>query len=452
MWAADPTEMQKVMKAIGIELSQLRESKSHAGYSESDTLHGSTLGQYRNQQFSIATRSRGSSLMDEDLETAIAKVVCTFINPAITPETIRAAFLNAGTGNVMGLVSTLKEIYDGTDDTCHNQLDGILYRTGRFMELALFNNDHFGFTAQEVYKFGMRVALNAAVAHPAESDLSSPGGDLKRALGMCAFACHFLTDLFASGHLRTPRKKMASELGDVAGGLFSKCMHDEDNFNGIAVQSKDGKSFTVFGDSFLFEPSGASYRKFAHEAVKTSVLQVLHAYMEYGSPDADISALPNYLDSSFDDFPALDIIPDLTKAQNRQLRITKVPSAPMFTVENGILKMRVWKDESTVPMPGPAETNIQDQVKYIEVSKSNNCGLDSSKMPAMFKEMLPDSINEEGCTFLGALCVLAKLGTTRQDGAVPYYSASGASSSYRFSKDDEKKFSSFLRRNGNIHE
>jgi len=273
------------------------------------------------------------------------------------------------------------------------------------MELALFNNDHFGFTAQEVYKFGMRAALNAAVAHPPTEEgamTHDNGGDIKRALAMCAFACHFLTDLYASGHLRTPRKKMAGEFGPIAGGLFSKCMHDEDNFNGLSVQSKEGRKYTVFGDSFLFEPSGAGFRTIAHEA-----------------------------------------IPDLAKAQNRDLALTKSASAPMFTVENGVLKMRVWEDESLITAPGPAETNHQDQVKYVPVSRQNNCGLDSSKMAPAFKALLPESIEQEGCTLLGALCVLGGIGTTRQDGATPYYPASAPSSSSRFS--EEKK--SFLRHN-----
>jgi hypothetical protein len=314
------------------------------------------------------------------------------------------------------------------------------------MELALFNNDHFGFTAQEVYKFGMRAALNAAVAHPPTEEgamTHDNGGDIKRALAMCAFACHFLTDLYASGHLRTPRKKMAGEFGPIAGGLFSKCMHDEDNFNGLSVQSKEGRKYTVFGDSFLFEPSGAGFRTIAHEAVKISILQVLNAYNAHGSRDADLSGVPNYIDASYNDFPALDIIPDLAKAQNRDLALTKSASAPMFTVENGVLKMRVWEDESLITAPGPAETNHQDQVKYVPVSRQNNCGLDSSKMAPAFKALLPESIEQEGCTLLGALCVLGGIGTTRQDGATPYYPASAPSSSSRFS--EEKK--SFLRHN-----
>lgn len=98
LWSADTNEMKKVVAAYNIELNELRKSKSNAGYVAADHLEGSTLGQYRNQQFSIATRMRGSSLIeDEDLENVIAKLSCALSNDAVTKEVLQSAFFGNGT-------------------------------------------------------------------------------------------------------------------------------------------------------------------------------------------------------------------------------------------------------------------------------------------------------------------------------------------------------------------
>jgi len=63
-----------------------------------------------------------------------------------------------------------------------------------------------------------------------------------------AFAFHYLTDLFSSGHLRTPRgylrehcqdETVLGQLGpDALGGALSSCMHDEDNILGLLVHAR----------------------------------------------------------------------------------------------------------------------------------------------------------------------------------------------------------------------
>ena len=76
----------------------------------------------------------------------------------------------------------------------------------RYKNLAFENIAHFshGGTAVETWKKDHYLALMAAAKAGYFSDI----GALQRAYAMNAFADHFLTDSFSSGHVRTPRKKI----------------------------------------------------------------------------------------------------------------------------------------------------------------------------------------------------------------------------------------------------
>ena len=70
-----------------------------------------------------------------------------------------------------------------------------------YVKLASLNVDHFGLDARTAYNAGHLRALEEA----ARGEIAN----LRRAYTMNAFADHFLQDSFASGHLRTPRRKLA---------------------------------------------------------------------------------------------------------------------------------------------------------------------------------------------------------------------------------------------------
>jgi hypothetical protein len=57
---------------------------------------------------------------------------------------------------------------------------------------------------------------------------------------------HFLTDAFASGHMRTPRKLLGRD-----GSLLAGVMHDLENDLGLLVRNDLGQSWRAFGDSSL---------------------------------------------------------------------------------------------------------------------------------------------------------------------------------------------------------
>ena len=67
-----------------------------------------------------------------------------------------------------------------------------------FVQLAEINWDHFGEDAVKAYKTGHASAIRKAVSQ-----------DLEAAYAMNAFTDHFLQDLFAAGHLRTPRRRLS---------------------------------------------------------------------------------------------------------------------------------------------------------------------------------------------------------------------------------------------------
>jgi hypothetical protein len=91
------------------------------------------------------------------------------------------------------------------------------------------------------YKAGHRVALNLASTATNETEL-------RYAYAIDAFANHFLTDLFSTGHLRVPRRAMHMDILPIytAPDFCSQAMHDEDSATGLIVSNKRGKRWDPF--------------------------------------------------------------------------------------------------------------------------------------------------------------------------------------------------------------
>lgn len=82
-------------------------------------------------------------------------------------------------------------------------LFGLPVKQGRMLQLAENNHDHFLPYAKDAYVTGHQLAIKKARlagTKPLLSDLRN--NLLYEAFSMEAFACHFLTDSFASGHIR----------------------------------------------------------------------------------------------------------------------------------------------------------------------------------------------------------------------------------------------------------
>ena len=77
-------------------------------------------------------------------------------------------------------------------------LFGLPVKQGRMLQLAENNHDHFLPYAKDAYVTGHQLAIEKARLAGTKPNPNL----LYEALSMEAFACHFLTDSFASGHIR----------------------------------------------------------------------------------------------------------------------------------------------------------------------------------------------------------------------------------------------------------
>ena len=197
------------------------------------------------------------------------------------------------------------EAYDALGDTLSEEWNKItgggsfvsaLFPLGRYLKLAANNADHFGEWARLAYIAGHTAALQTAVAARASHDPQQ----LERAYAMNAFADHYLTDLFSSGHLRVPRKDMAAVVtpSDL-GSLLTRFMHDEDSKFGLKVRNAHSDQWRAFGDKRYFEASDIDNRNQVNQAVQASADEVFAAYLSGTVPAPS-------------GFAALRRLPDLT--------------------------------------------------------------------------------------------------------------------------------------------
>jgi len=94
-----------------------------------------------------------------------------------------------------------------------------------------------------------------------------------------ACAAHFLTDLFAAGHMRSPRYEMRAFCSAPNAGMTTNVMHDEDNFNGLLVANKKGFKWWAFGDMVYFDARNAQNRWMEAKTLQVSVDEVYAAFI-----------------------------------------------------------------------------------------------------------------------------------------------------------------------------
>ncbi len=164
----------------------------------------------------------------------------------------------------------------------------------RYLALAKHNFDHFGHEAKEAYKAGHRVAWATAEKAKASNNVAL----FVEAFAQELFACHYLTDLFAAGHIRTPRKALYDYVtqesyfpGKLAiAGLLAKEMHDEECQLGLMVSSrKHYAAWKALGDDCYFDPDNKTNSEEVIKAVVAGLQDIYKAYR--GSPAQYYSAL-----------------------------------------------------------------------------------------------------------------------------------------------------------------
>lgn len=128
---------------------------------------------------------------------------------------------------------------------------------GTYLELATSNYSHFRLGSPQENAPGLctnyHMQARAFGLKRSEQGLVTEG-----------FALHFLTDLFAAGHMRTPRyaltHHLANNLGEksyratnaaIMGGLLAKAQHDRDNKDGLMCSYRSVSSFLTGQPSAL---------------------------------------------------------------------------------------------------------------------------------------------------------------------------------------------------------
>lgn len=148
-----------------------------------------------------------------------------------------------------------------------------------YQALLAKNTDHFGEDAKRSYLAGHIAAIReATTAFNKRDNPSAFKYHLNRAYIFEAFACHFLSDLFSAGHIRTPRRPLLEVPGisAVNAGFLANAMHDEDGFLGLDVRDSLGNHWKAYGDHSYFDYKSHSNRMRARDALQNSVFEIWH--------------------------------------------------------------------------------------------------------------------------------------------------------------------------------
>lgn len=148
---------------------------------------------------------------------------------------------------------------------------------GRYLDLLEVNIDHFNDHAMIAYQTGHQLALEKAVLAHQTGDLQT----LEMAYALNAYACHFLSDRFATGHIRTPRVELPDHTTpSVIGTLLSGFMHDEESSAGLHVHNARKDQWIAYGDKLWFDHKIDTHKAILLEALQSSADAIFAAYSQ----------------------------------------------------------------------------------------------------------------------------------------------------------------------------
>ena len=204
-----------------------------------------------------------------------------------------------------------QKLMDGHSDTEYPDFSkGFALNYRNYINLAENNEEHFGFYNIKRYVAEHEQALALALrAHDLRQKGDTAADEaLREALFQAAFADHFLTDGFASGHIRNPRRQTLAwaeshGYSRRTAAAFSKILHDRDGEirqsgeHGLAVRNARGDEWFARCDSQLFYKNSGDGRavQMVTEAVEISLDEFFSTYDSGVVPEGK--------------FPALDLVP-----------------------------------------------------------------------------------------------------------------------------------------------
>lgn len=219
-------------------------------------------------------------------------------------------------------------------------------------ELASLNSDHFarlqsvslaaqnGGGAHEAYQAGHEAACDAAKNQG--TTVAQKATALKKAMALNACASHFLSDLFAPGHLTQSRRAvlahaaaMNSPVAKVAKNFYTKWMHDEANRAGLKVQNDRGQTWRAYGDNCNAADLNADNRRIQLDALSASAQAVHDTFMDPTQAKYDTCVADTVTKS---------IWPDSAKAQDLAWLSSNNELSPMFYSTDGTTLLKRGHD------------------------------------------------------------------------------------------------------------
>jgi len=159
---------------------------------------------------------------------------------------------------------------------------------GLALKLANTDYDHFNQQAWLSYLAGHSAALDYAIMASASQDETK----LATAYAMNGFASHFLSDLFAAGHMRTPRYELSAHVTPMTvGSMLSNYMHNEDNAQGLRVSNAAGNTWMSYGDTFYAAAQDEANAQMILKALQTSADEIFEAFTTGKKPQDSVLPL-----------------------------------------------------------------------------------------------------------------------------------------------------------------
>ncbi len=166
-----------------------------------------------------------------------------------------------------------------------------VWALGNYVQLLRYNFDHFGSDAKATFKVGFENAVKQMRKAGKAKTQEEKASKLFLAITRLLFASHFLTDLFAAGHIRTPRRALhyyvRSQAGhftpkvrsDYLSGMLVHEMHDDDNMKGLHVKSRQPEMhWQAFGDKCYFNPGNIDNRIIVIQALVEALKELFELY------------------------------------------------------------------------------------------------------------------------------------------------------------------------------
>ncbi len=159
-----------------------------------------------------------------------------------------------------------------------------ILKPGRYITLAKEDVDHFGDNAWLAYETGHQLAIETAIAAHQTNDIQK----LTLAYAMNGFACHFLADRFASGHIRVPRDELPAHVTPpVVGVVLVTFMHNEENAAGLHMHNLRGDHWTAWGDRYYYDAGNKNNAALLQDALQLSSDEIFTTYLKGAAPMDD---------------------------------------------------------------------------------------------------------------------------------------------------------------------